>query len=73
MLTSPMAVMVMPIPLGNLVLAIPIALLSLALVEKDGVFVIAGFVCGGIGLLINFVIGLSILIAGLKAVGHLFG
>jgi hypothetical protein len=66
-------VMVLPIPLGNLVLAIPIALLALALVEKDGVFVIAGFVMGALGLLFNLVIGVSVLMGIFIAIGHLFG
>lgn len=66
-------VMVLPIPLGNLVLAIPIALLSLALIEKDGAFVIAGFVMGALGLLFNFLIGVALLMAGFKAAIHMFG
>lgn len=46
-------VMALPIPLGNLVLAIPIALISLALIEKDGLLVSIGLVLGLIGLSFN--------------------
>lgn len=66
-------VMVLPIPLGNLVLAIPIALLALGLVEKDGVFIIAGLVMGALGILFNFIIGLSVLMGIFMAIGHMFG
>lgn len=55
------AIMVLPIPFGNLVLAIPITLLALGLLERDGAFVLAGFVLGAAGLSFNLFVGSSIL------------
>lgn len=64
--------MVLPIPLGNLVLAIPIAILALGLIERDGVFIICGIILGCIGLFFNLFIGYSIFFGLLFAYGHLF-
>lgn len=55
------SVMVLPIPLGNLILAIPIGLLALSLVERDGLFMLLGLVAGAIGLAVNTLIGFSVL------------
>jgi len=63
--------MLLPIPLGNLVLAIPIAILALGLIERDGVFIICGFVLGCSGLLFNLFIGYSIFFALFFTHGHL--
>lgn len=43
----------LPIPLGNLILAIPIGLLALGLIERDGVFVALGLFVGAIALSFN--------------------
>lgn len=66
------SVMALPIPLGNLVLAIPIALLALGLIERDGAFVIVGLVLGCGGIIFNLFVGSSILYAMLFALEHLF-
>lgn len=65
-------VMVLPIPFGNLVLAIPIGILSLGLIERDGAFVAAGFVLGVCGIFFNLLVGSSILYGMLAALKHLF-
>lgn len=65
------SVMVLPIPFGNLVLAIPIAILSLGLLERDGAFVLAGFVLGVCGLFFNLLIASSVLYGMLLALQHL--
>ncbi|QQR69826.1 MAG: exopolysaccharide biosynthesis protein [Alphaproteobacteria bacterium] len=67
------SMMVLPIPFGNLVLAIPIAILSLGLIERDGLFVILGLVLGVAGLFFNLLLGSSILYGMLVATQHLFG
>ena len=64
--------MALPIPLGNLVLAIPIALLALGLIERDGAAVIAGLVLGSGGLIFNLFVGSSILYGMLFALENLF-
>ena len=46
-------VLAMPIPLGNLVLAIPIAIIALGLIEKDGLFILCGMVGGIMALFFN--------------------
>ena len=66
------SVMALPIPLGNLVLAIPIALLALGLIERDGAFVIAGLILGCGGMIFNLFVGSSILYAMLFTLEHLF-
>ncbi|MDX9690583.1 MAG: exopolysaccharide biosynthesis protein [Proteobacteria bacterium] len=66
-------VMVLPVPLGNLVLAIPIALLALGLIERDGYFVIGGLFLGVGGLFFNLLVGSTILYGMIKAYGHMFG
>lgn len=66
------AVMVLPIPFGNLVLAIPIALLALGLIERDGFFVIAGFVLGTGGLFFNLLVASTLLYGMMQALEHLF-
>ena len=65
-------VMVLPIPFGNLVLAIPIATLSLGLIERDGMFVVVGLALGVCGLVFNLLVGSSILYGMLLALEHLF-
>ncbi|TAH37794.1 MAG: exopolysaccharide biosynthesis protein [Alphaproteobacteria bacterium] len=47
------ATMSLPIPLGNLVLAIPIALIALGMIEKDGLFVLLGMIVGAMALAFN--------------------
>jgi len=66
------SVMALPIPLGNLVLAIPIAILALGLIERDGAFVIGGLILGCGGLIFNLFVGSSILYAMLFTLEHLF-
>jgi len=66
-------VMVLPIPFGNLVMAIPIAILSLGLIERDGFFMMTGFALGIGGLFFNLLVGSSILYSMLVAIRHLFG
>jgi len=66
------SVMALPIPLGNLVLAIPIAILALGLIERDGAFVIGGLILGSGGLIFNLFVGSSILYGMLFALEHLF-
>ncbi len=66
-------VMVLPIPFGNLVLAVPIAVLSLGLIERDGLFVLAGFFLGLCGLCFNLFVGSSILYSLFFAVRRLLG
>lgn len=39
-------ILMLPIPLTNIPLAVPLALLSLGLLERDGWFVLAGFILG---------------------------
>lgn len=67
------SVMAMPIPFGNLVLAIPIATLALGLIERDGAFVLGGLVLGVCGLVFNLMVGSSILYGMLRALEHFFG
>lgn len=57
-----------PIPLGNLVPAIGILVMSLGLLSKDGITIILGIIIGSIGTLI----ALLVLIYGVKAVYSIF-
>lgn len=65
-------VMVLPIPFGNLVLAIPIAILALGLIERDGIFIIMGLLLGTSGLLFNLFVGSTILYGMLLAIEKIF-
>ncbi len=62
-------VMALPIPLGNLILAIPIALIALGLIEKDGIAIMAGFILGAAALAFN----LTIVYVGAEAVMGILG
>lgn len=66
------ATMALPIPLGNLVLALPIAILSLGLIERDGALVIGGLFLGCCGLAFNVFVGSSIILAMVIAIQHIF-
>lgn len=55
--------MVLPIPFGNLVLAIPIAVLAVGLFSQDGLIILLGLLLGLFGLTFNLFIGSSILLS----------
>lgn len=64
------SIMALPIPFGNLVLAIPVGLLAIGLIERDGIFVCVGFLLGFCGLLFNLFIGSSIIWSALLVLEH---
>lgn len=61
-------VLILPIPLANMLPAIAIAALSLAVLERDGVWVIAGVVIG----LLSLAVAWGVIFAFIKAVIFLF-
>ncbi len=61
-------VMALPIPLGNFVLAVPIGLIALGMIERDGLFVIAGLFGGAFALGFN----LAIVMLGIEGVLRVF-
>jgi len=64
------SIMALPIPFGNLVLAIPVGLLAIGLIERDGIFVCVGFLLGFCGLLLNLFVGSSIIWGAMVAIEH---
>ncbi len=62
------ATMSLPIPLGNLILAVPIALIALGMIEKDGLFVLLGLILGAVALAFNA----TILYVGIEGVTGIF-
>jgi len=61
-------VLALPIPLGNLVLAVPIALIALGLIEKDGLFILCGIIGGALALMFNA----AIVYLGVEAILQIF-
>lgn len=62
------AVMALPIPFGNFVLAVPIALIALGLIERDGLFIGLGLAIGYMALALN----LTIVMLGVEGVLAVF-
>lgn len=62
-------ILVMPIPFGNLVPAISISLLALALIERDGVAAILGYLVG----LVSIILVSTVIFALVKGFLALFG
>jgi hypothetical protein len=58
-------IITLPIPLGHLVPGAAISLMALGLIEHDGLMIIAGFLIGGLALLV-----VTFAMIGLTAVGR---
>ncbi len=67
------AVMSLPIPFGNLILAVPIGFVALGLIARDGVAILGGLVFGVIALIVNVLIGSSLILGGVYALHRFFG
>ncbi|MGE0252154.1 MAG: exopolysaccharide biosynthesis protein [Dongiaceae bacterium] len=66
-------VMALPIVFGNLVLAIPITILALGMIARDGLFIITGLILGTGGLIFNLAIAGGLATAFGGALKYLFG
>lgn len=62
-------ILVLPIPLGNVVPSIAISLLALALIERDGIAVILGY----LGAIVSFALVSTVIIALVKGLLAVFG
>jgi hypothetical protein len=66
------AVLILPIPLGNLLPAIAVALLALGLVQHDGLLLIAGYVMAAVSTTV-LVLGGRLVVAALMRLGAMVG
>lgn len=58
------AIIVLPIPLGHLVPGAAISVMGLGLIERDGLAVLAGFMIGGVAMVVVMFATIGLVAAG---------